>query len=120
MRQIADDAGRAIAIRADVAQPDQVEALVAQTVSQCGGAGAAPDHRQQHRPRPYRQPPGSPGQRRDSALLQQLLSIVPLWRLGRTEEVAELAVYLAPDAAAYVIGSTYFIDGGMLRCAASL
>jgi glucose 1-dehydrogenase len=58
--------------------------------------------------------------RKDPALLQQLLSIVPLGRLGRTEEVAELAVYLASNAASYVTGSTFFIDGGMLRYATNL
>src|SRR5262249_28016859 len=36
VRQISDNGGRAMAIRADVRQPDQVEALVAQTVSQFG------------------------------------------------------------------------------------
>ena len=36
------------------------------------------------------------------------------------EEVAQLAVYLASEDAAYVTGSTHFIDGGMLRHAGSL
>jgi len=31
-----------------------------------------------------------------------------------------LAVYLASDAAAYITGSTHFIDGGMLRRAGTL
>jgi glucose 1-dehydrogenase len=41
-------------------------------------------------------------------------------RLGRPEEVAQLALYLASDEAAYMTGSTHFIDGGMLRNAGSL
>jgi NAD(P)-dependent dehydrogenase (short-subunit alcohol dehydrogenase family) len=41
-------------------------------------------------------------------------------RWGKPEEVAQLAVYLASDDAAYVTGSTHFIDGGMLRNAGSL
>lgn len=49
-----------------------------------------------------------------------LLSEIPLGRVGQPSEVARLAVYLASDAAAYVTGSTYFIDGGMLRHAGSL
>ena len=53
-------------------------------------------------------------------LMTQLLSEIPLGRMGRPEEVAELAVYLASDAAAYVTGQTYFIDGGMLRQSGSL
>jgi len=51
---------------------------------------------------------------------KELLSEIPLGRMGQPEEVAELAVYLASDAAAYVTGSTYFIDGGMLRQSGSL
>jgi len=56
----------------------------------------------------------------DPQKYKQLLSDIPLGRMGQPEEVAELAVYLASDAAAYVTGSTYFIDGGMLRQSGSL
>ena len=49
-----------------------------------------------------------------------LLAEIPLGRVGEPNEVATLAVYLASDAAAYVTGSTYFIDGGMLRQSGSL
>ncbi len=44
-----------------------------------------------------------------------LMAEVPLNRWGRPEEIAGLAAYLASDEAGYVTGSTYFIDGGMLR-----
>jgi glucose 1-dehydrogenase len=44
-----------------------------------------------------------------------LMSEIPLNRWGKPEEIAGLAVYLASDEAAYITGSTYFIDGGMLR-----
>jgi len=52
--------------------------------------------------------------------MKQLLAEIPLGRMGQPEEVAELAAYLASDAAAYVTGSTFFIDGGMLRFSGSL
>jgi glucose 1-dehydrogenase len=53
-------------------------------------------------------------------LEEELLSEIPLHRWGKPEEVASLAVYLASDAAAYITGSTYVIDGGMMRQAGSL
>ena len=40
---------------------------------------------------------------------------IPLGRLGTPEEVAGLAAYLASDEAAYITGSTYVIDGGLMR-----
>lgn len=43
------------------------------------------------------------------------MSEIPLNRWGQPGDVAGLAVYLASDEASYVTGSTYFIDGGMLR-----
>jgi glucose 1-dehydrogenase len=56
----------------------------------------------------------------DPDRMQQLLSEIPLQRMGKPEEVAALAVYLASDAAAYVTGSTFVIDGGMMRHSGSL
>jgi glucose 1-dehydrogenase len=56
----------------------------------------------------------------DAAMDNELMAEIPLGRWGRPEEVADLAVYLASDAAAYMTGSTHFIDGGMLRKAGSL
>lgn len=38
----------------------------------------------------------------------------PLKRLGRPEEVAEAALYLASDAAAFTTGTTIAVDGGWL------
>jgi citronellol/citronellal dehydrogenase len=36
----------------------------------------------------------------------------PMKRLGTAEEVANLIAYLASDAAAFVTGVTWYIDGG--------
>jgi glucose 1-dehydrogenase len=52
--------------------------------------------------------------------IEELLSEIPLGRMGEPEEVATLAIYLASDAASYVTGSTFVIDGGMMRHAGSL
>lgn len=56
----------------------------------------------------------------DPKLNDRILAEIPMGRWGKPEEVAQLALYLASDAAAYVTGSTHFIDGGMLRSAGSL
>ncbi|MGH9502685.1 MAG: SDR family oxidoreductase [Terriglobales bacterium] len=55
----------------------------------------------------------------NAGIEKQLMAEIPLGRWGRPEEVAALAAYLASDAAAYITGSTHFIDGGMLRNAGS-
>ncbi|MGA2534828.1 MAG: SDR family oxidoreductase [Terracidiphilus sp.] len=56
----------------------------------------------------------------DPQLNDRILAEIPLGRWGKPEEVAQLAVYLASDNAAYITGSTHFIDGGMLRNSGSL
>ena len=47
----------------------------------------------------------------DPEKLAALLKEIPLHRMAQPEEVAKLALYLASDAAAYITGSTYIIDG---------
>ena len=40
---------------------------------------------------------------------------VPLGRPGKPEEVAALVAWLCTDEAAYVTGSSYVMDGGMIQ-----
>jgi glucose 1-dehydrogenase len=47
--------------------------------------------------------------------LKPLLNNIPLGRMGTSEEVAALTAFLASDEAAYITGSTYVIDGGLMR-----
>lgn len=47
------------------------------------------------------------------ASLADLLTKIPMGRLGQTDEVARMAVVLVSDAASYVTGTTVFVDGGM-------
>jgi NAD(P)-dependent dehydrogenase (short-subunit alcohol dehydrogenase family) len=49
----------------------------------------------------------------DPVKLKSLLENIPLKRLGKPEDVASVAAFLASSDADYVTGTTYFIDGGL-------
>lgn len=51
----------------------------------------------------------------DKPKLDALLRNIPLGRLGSVEDVAGLAAFLASEDGAYVTGSTFFVDGGLIR-----
>ena len=51
----------------------------------------------------------------DKPKLNALLGNIPLGRLGKPEDVAGLVAFLASEDAAYVTGSTFVIDGGLMR-----
>lgn len=53
------------------------------------------------------------------AALTAFVADVPLRRFGTADEVAAMAAYLASDDAAYVTGSEFHIDGGILAGAAA-
>lgn len=47
------------------------------------------------------------------AAARKLLKLIPYGRIGEVEDIAQSAVWLASDAADYVVGTTLFVDGGM-------
>jgi NAD(P)-dependent dehydrogenase (short-subunit alcohol dehydrogenase family) len=49
----------------------------------------------------------------DHSMLDDLLAKIPEGRMGSVEDVADVAVLLASDAARYMTGSSVFVDGGM-------
>ena len=51
----------------------------------------------------------------DPSKLDPLLRNIPLGRMGTSDDVAGLVAFLASDEAAYITGSTYVIDGGLMR-----
>jgi NAD(P)-dependent dehydrogenase (short-subunit alcohol dehydrogenase family) len=50
----------------------------------------------------------------DETALKALVELHPIGRLGTSEEVAELALWLVSDRASFVTGSYYNVDGGYL------
>lgn len=48
----------------------------------------------------------------DEATMQVLVNLHPMKRLGTSEEVAALIVFLASDEAAFITGSYHLVDGG--------
>ena len=51
----------------------------------------------------------------DDALRDRVLARIPLGRLGTGTDVAQVALFLASDAAAFITGETIAVDGGFLR-----
>lgn len=47
--------------------------------------------------------------------MSALLANIPLGRMGTVDDVANLAVFLASEEASYITGSTYVVDGGLMR-----
>ncbi len=51
----------------------------------------------------------------DPEAKEEAISEIPWGRFGKPEEVASVAAFLASDEAAYVTGSTYYVDGGLTQ-----
>ena len=57
---------------------------------------------------------GQPGLPMDPALLENARRRTPWPRLGRPEDIANAAVFLASDLATYITGANLVVDGGWL------
>jgi glucose 1-dehydrogenase len=49
---------------------------------------------------------------RDPVLRERWTAGIPMKRAGTAEETAAVILFLASDEAAYVVGSSYVVDGG--------
>ncbi len=50
----------------------------------------------------------------NESVKENLMKSIPLGRLGSTEDVANLVLFMASDDAAYITGQTFNVDGGMV------
>ncbi len=50
---------------------------------------------------------------KDPAAERDMCGKIPMGRRGKTEEVADVVLYLASDRASYITGQTIFVDGGL-------
>ncbi len=58
--------------------------------------------------------PGTKSLFGDPQIYEMLLKTIPMGRVGRPEEVARVALFLASDDSSYVTGTTIVVDGGKL------
>lgn len=58
--------------------------------------------------------PLSPSWEKASGGNDRLRSEVPLGRLGTVDEIAHVVAFLASDKAAYIVGTTIYVDGGVV------
>ncbi|MEM7113122.1 MAG: 3-oxoacyl-[acyl-carrier-protein] reductase [Chloroflexota bacterium] len=49
----------------------------------------------------------------DEPLVEKMMELIPLGRMGNLEEVAHLATFLASDKSSYITGEVIRVDGGM-------
>jgi NAD(P)-dependent dehydrogenase (short-subunit alcohol dehydrogenase family) len=48
----------------------------------------------------------------DENILKRFMKMVPMGRMGTTDEIANMAVFLASDASGYCTGTLFYADGG--------
>ncbi len=50
-----------------------------------------------------------------SEVKDQFVSLIPMGRIGRSEEIAKAALFLASDDSSFITGIELFVDGGTVQ-----
>jgi glucose 1-dehydrogenase len=56
----------------------------------------------------------------DPALMKKLNAAIPLGRMAKPEEIADVVVFLAGEGGSYINATTIFADGGMMQSSVGL
>jgi NAD(P)-dependent dehydrogenase (short-subunit alcohol dehydrogenase family) len=52
---------------------------------------------------------------KEAEMLEKLSKTQPIGRMGKPQEIADLALFLCSDEAGFITGSDYPIDGGFIK-----
>ena len=53
-------------------------------------------------------------QKLNESQVKNILDKIPMKRLGKPEDIANIALFLSSEKASYITGQTFHINGGML------
>jgi NAD(P)-dependent dehydrogenase (short-subunit alcohol dehydrogenase family) len=54
------------------------------------------------------------GRTADPVVRAERMKVIPMWRPGEVDEVANAILFLASDEASYITGSEIHVDGGAI------
>lgn len=57
---------------------------------------------------------------KDPELMKKLDAAIPLGRMAKPEEIAEVVAFLVSDGASYMTATSVFVDGGIMHASLGL
>ena len=106
---------RAIGVAADVAKAEEIDAVASAVEREFGGTDLLINNAGTDWIKTAKQLTADKGGDWESHLASVAREHAPIERFGTPEELASFFVFLCSKRASYSVGSTYFVDGGMLK-----